>query len=215
MNPYESLQNLMDQVPALVQPLIVALAGMIPYIEGEGSAALGVLAGVNPVVAAIAGAAGNILIVTVIVLFGDRLRSMVTARRRLAAARRSGAEAPAERVEAMAGAAAAPDAAGAGSTSGDSGSAVHGSAPAGADGAAASTKRSKGRERLLRWVVRFGVPGASLIGPLALPTHLTAATLVAAGVRRNWVLLWQVIAILLWTTAITLAATGVLSVLVG
>ena len=64
-------------------------------------------------------------------------------------------------------------------------------------------------------MVRFGVPGASLIGPLALPTHLTAATLVATGVRRNWVLLWQVVAIVLWTTIITLAATGVLSVLVG
>ena len=207
MNPYESLQNLMDQVPALVQPLIVALAGMVPYIEGEGSAALGVIAGVNPVVAAIAGAAGNILIVTVIVLFGDRLRSMITARRRLSAARRTGSVALEPRVEAMAG--------GPSARSGSAGTAGPADFPDPTAGDATPTKRSKGRERLLRWVVRFGVPGASLIGPLALPTHLTAATLVATGVRRNWVLLWQIIAILMWTTLVTLAATGVLSVLVG
>jgi hypothetical protein len=63
--------------------------------------------------------------------------------------------------------------------------------------------------------VRFGVPGASLIGPLALPTQLTAAMLVASGVQRNWVILWQIIAILLWTTAVTLAATGIISLIVG
>ena len=209
MNPYESLQNLMDQVPALVQPLIVALAGMVPYVEGEGSAALGLIAGVNPVVAAIAGAAGNILVVTVIVHFGDRLRSLITARRRAASARRAEVEAPAEPVAGMAGGAAAP-----GTASGESGAALPADGTHAA-GASVPAKRSKGRERLLRWVVRFGVPGASLIGPLALPTHLTAATLVATGVRRNWVLLWQVAAILLWTTLVTLAATGVLSVLVG
>lgn len=194
MNPYEGLQNLVDQVPALVQPLVVALAGMVPYIEGEGSAALGVLAGINPVVAAVAGAAGNILAVFVVVHFGDRIRSAIIGRRaRTAQARAT--------TPAMAG-----------------GPSVDGLP---ADGEMLSSddvpakKPSKGRERLLRWVVRFGVPGASLIGPLALPTHLTAATLVATGVRRNWVLLWQVIAVVLWTTLITLAATGVLSVLTG
>jgi hypothetical protein len=195
MNPYEGLQELVGQVPPLLQPLIVALAGMVPYIEGEGSAALGILAGINPVVAAVAGASGNILIVFVIIHFGDRLRSAIVARRARKASVGS-------RVEVFAG---APS--------------VGGGVDL-VDGAeqqppAPGKKSSKGRERLLRWVVRFGVPGASLIGPLALPTHLTAATLVASGVRRNWVLLWQVIAIVLWTTLITLAATGILAVITG
>lgn len=193
MNPYEGLQNLVDQVPALVQPFIVALAGMVPYIEGEGSAALGVIAGIHPVVAAVAGATGNILIVFVIVHFGARIRTAVAGRRSRKAAIGSRVEvlsgAPAAGAEADTTTAAAPE--------------------------AIAEKPSKGREKLLRWVVRFGVPGASLIGPLALPTHLTAATLVATGVSRNWVLLWQVIAIILWTTVVTLAATGVLTVLTG
>ncbi|MGI5149451.1 hypothetical protein ACQEVC_24395 [Plantactinospora sp. CA-294935] len=59
--------------------------------------------------------------------------------------------------------------------------------------------------------MRFGVPGASLLGPLALPTQLTAATLIASGVSKSWVILWQVIAIVLWTTLLTLAATGFLT----
>ncbi|MGO1975265.1 MAG: hypothetical protein ACTH2Q_20090 [Propionibacteriaceae bacterium] len=195
MNPYEGLQNLVDQVHPILQPFIVALAGMIPYVEGEGSAALGVIAGINPVIAGVAGATGNILAVFVVVHFGDRIRSAVKARR----ARKAAVD---SRVDVLAGAPAGTSAAdGPEATDETEG---HGGA-----------KKSKGRGKLMRWVVRFGVPGASLIGPLALPTHLTAATLVAAGVRRNWVLLWQVIAILLWTTAVTVAATGILTALTG
>ena len=59
---------------------------------------------------------------------------------------------------------------------------------------------SKGRLRFKRWLVRFGVPGASILGPLAIPTQFTAAILVAGGTPRGWVLLWQGIAIALWTT---------------
>lgn len=76
-----------------------------------------------------------------------------------------------------------------------------------------ATEESKGRQRLRRFVVRFGVPGASLLGPLALPTQLTAATLVASGVDKTWVMLWQIIAIVLWTTLVTLVATRVLALL--
>lgn len=164
-NPYEWLQDLVAQVPELLQPFIVALAGAIPYIEGEGSAGLGVIAGINPVVAAVAGATGNIISVVLVVLLSSRARSATLARRE----RRAGEQGE----------------------------------PTG--------RQSKGHKRLRRWLVRFGVPGTSLIGPLALPTQLTAATLVASGVSKSWVILWQVIAIVLWTTLITLAATGVLT----
>jgi hypothetical protein len=85
----------------------------------------------------------------------------------------------------------------------------------GTEADATGKPESKGRTRLRRWIVKFGVPGASLIGPLALPTQLTAATLAAMGVNKGWVILWQVIAIVLWTGAVTLVATGVLSFLVG
>ena len=198
MNPYEGIQNLVDQVPALVQPIIVAVAGMIPYIEGEGSAALGTLGGVNPIVAGVAGAVGNILIVTIIVYFGDRIRSSIMTRR--AAKQAAARESELVTVGASGGSGASQPLESPETDDADDGKA---------------RKKAEQREKLMRWVTRFGVPGASLAGPLVLPTHLTAATLVAAGVRRNWVLLWQVIAIVLWTTAVTLVAAGVVSVFTG
>jgi len=65
---------------------------------------------------------------------------------------------------------------------------------------------SKGRQRFKKWLVRFGVPGASILGPLAIPTQFTSAMLVAGGTPRMWVLLWQAVAIVLWTTTATVSA---------
>ena len=80
-NPYEWLQNSIDQLPEFLQPLLVMLAGAIPYIEGEGAAGLGILAGINPIVAALAGAAGNILCVIGVVFLGARMREGVVSRK--------------------------------------------------------------------------------------------------------------------------------------
>jgi hypothetical protein len=165
-----TFQDLAAQVPEVLQPFVVALAGAVPFAEGEGSAVIGILAGLNPVVAAVAGAAGNFLCVLVVVLVTSRARAAVVDRR------------------------------------------------AGGPGGVAVTDRpappeSKGKQRVRAWVIRFGVPGASLLGPLAIPTQITAATLVASGVRRGWVLLWQAVAIAVWTAGVTLIATGVLTFL--
>ncbi len=74
-------QGLVADVPDLVQPLIVALAGAVPFIEGEGAAAIGIIGGIHPVVAALAGAIGNLLCVAVVVLATSRVRTAVTTRR--------------------------------------------------------------------------------------------------------------------------------------
>jgi hypothetical protein len=172
MDPLEEvLQNyreLVAHLPEPLQPFAVLLIGAIPFIEGEGSASWGVVGGINPIVAGVAGAAGNFLAVLGVVTLSSRARTAVIARR--------------ERTS----------------------------------GAPAETKpESKGRQRFRRWVVRFGVPGASIIGPLAIPTHFTSAILVASGTPKRWVLLWQAIAIVLWTTLFTtlswLAVTAVLA----
>ena len=65
-----------------------------------------------------------------------------------------------------------------------------------------------------RFLVRFGVPGASILGPLALPTQITSAMLVSTGVSKQWVLLWQGVAIVLWTALTTLVAAGILAAVV-
>jgi hypothetical protein len=157
-------QELVGQVPDVLQPLIIALAGAVPFIEGEGATAIAAIGGLHPVVGGLAAAMGNFLCVTVVVLLGARARRAVVARVAHAAAE----------------------------------------APAGTEPTA--KPRSKGRERLNRWLVRFGVPGASLLAPLALPTHFTAATLVGAGIPARRVLFWQAMAILLWTTLVTVSA---------
>lgn len=77
-----TLQDLVGQVPALVQPLIVAVAGAIPFIEGEGGAAIGILGGIPPVVAAIAAMAGNFLTVAGLVLLRSGAHDAVVSRRR-------------------------------------------------------------------------------------------------------------------------------------
>lgn len=206
-NPYEWLQRFIEQVPDLLQPLIIAAAAAIPYVEGEGAAALGIIAGINPVVAAIAAALGNFLCVLGVVVLGSGIRERVVARR----AGRTGSGL------AEGAAVAAPL-----RRSSDGGM----SDPGALEPAAVSllehpedatnakqTRREKGRARLRRWMVRFGVPGTSILAPLALPTMLTAAFFVGAGVPKRWVILWQGVAITLWTGAVAIAATGVVAFL--
>lgn len=145
-NPYEGMQEWVQQLPEIVQPLGVAVAAMIPYIEGEGAAGIGIILGINPLVAAIAAMIGNFLSVLAVVVVSSGVREKVMAHR--------GAD-------------------------GGSANPEHG---------APSARRAKGQRRLQGWLSRFGVPGASLLAPLALPTQLTAAFFAASGVRKEWVL---------------------------
>lgn len=165
-DPVRTFQDLVDQVPEIVQPMVVVLGGAVPFFEGEGAAAVGIIGGIHPAVAGIAAAAGNFLSVLAVVLLGSRVRTAAMA------GRAPRADLPAE-------------------------------------------PESKGRRRFRRWLVRFGVPGASILGPLAIPTQFTSAMLVAAGTPRGRVLLWQAVAIALWTTVATVVAWGVLTAVAG
>lgn len=82
MNLIETFQNFVAQVPELVQPLIVALAGAIPFIEGEGAVSIGIIGGIHPVVAAIAAIVGNFLCVAVLVIASSGARTAIVNRSR-------------------------------------------------------------------------------------------------------------------------------------
>lgn len=153
-----ALQDFVSQAPEWLAPGAVALAGAVPFVEGEGSAALGVIAGVHPLVAAVAGIIGNLVCVIVVVLVSSRVRTAVTTRP----------------------GAVRPD---------------------------ASPRRAK----FERAYHRYGTPGVSLLGPLLLPTQFTAAALTATGVPPARVIAWQAVAIVLWTTLLTLVVTGIIS----
>lgn len=179
MNLIEIFQNLVAQVPELVQPFIVALAGAVPFIEGEGAATIGILGGIHPLIAAIAGIIGNFLCVALLVIAGSSARTAVVNRRRAKAT--VGADG---RV--------VPDA-------------VADSVPVEEESARKVARKQKFQSAL----DRYGVPGVSLLGPLLLPTQFTATMLAAIGVGRARILFWQGLAIVGWTTALSLLASGI------
>jgi len=166
MNLIDNFQNLVAQVPDLIQPLIVALAAAVPFIEGEGAAAIGIIGGIHPVITALAGIAGNFLCVALVVLIGAGARQAVVSR---------------------------------------VGARGEGQVPE--DGSRSSARR----EKFARAFARYGVPGVSLLGPLLIPTQFTAAMLAASGIGKARILIWQLIAIIGWTTVITLILTGVIA----
>ncbi|KQS17990.1 hypothetical protein [Frigoribacterium sp. Leaf186] len=172
-------QELVAQMPEILQPLIVALAGAVPFIEGEGAAAIGIIGGLHPAVAITAGAIGNFLCVVVLVTTSSRARSAVVSRRRRAEANRREAAVgvPAE-----------------GGTEPDT---LEPTAEVDERG-----KKSARRKKFQNALVRYGVPGVSLLGPLLLPTQFTATMLASSGVSKARVLFWQGLAIAGWSTLI-------------
>ncbi|MDQ0643588.1 small multidrug efflux protein [Microbacterium murale] len=174
MNLIETFQNLVAQVPELVQPLIVALAGAVPFIEGEGAATIGIIGGIHPVIAAVAAIAGNFLCVLVLVLLSSGARNAVVTRNQERKARLAAADGTAGGVTVV---------------------------EAEVDG---ESSRSAARKAKFRNALdRYGVPGVSLLGPLLLPTQFTATMLAATGVSKARVLFWQAIAIIGWTTILS------------
>lgn len=174
MTLFDTFQDLVAQVPDIVQPLIVAAAGAVPFIEGEGAATIGIIGGIHPAVAAAAAIVGNFVCVVVLVLLAARTRTAVVTHvqaRRLAAA-------------------------------------------GGGDIAEVSTPEPAGdrmtarRAKFQRALERYGVPGVSLLGPLLLPTQFTATMLAGVGVSTARILFWQGVAIVGWTTLLTVVVSG-------
>ena len=171
-------QDLVAQVPEFLQPFIVALAGAVPFVEGEGATVIGIIGGLNPVVAVAAAAVGNFLCVLVLVTLSSGARSAIVNRRRVAAnaddsvlawsGTRPGAT-PDETIAAM------------------------------DEDYAASDSKSARMVKFQRALDKYGVPGVSLLGPLLLPTQFTSTMLAASGVGKTRVLFWQAIAILAWS----------------
>lgn len=173
MNLIETFQDLIARVPELLQPLIVSLAGAVPFVEGEGAVSIGVIGGIHPVVAAVAAIVGNFLCVALLVLFGSGARQAIVTRRSEARA-----------VAAVGGSSATHVAV------------LEREAP------------SPRKQKFMRALDRYGVPGVSLLGPLLLPTQFTATMLAAMGVRKARILFWQGLAIVGWTTIVAVIVGG-------
>lgn len=80
MSLFDTFQDLVAHVPDLVQPLMVAAAGAIPFLEGEGAATIGIIAGIHPVVAVVSAVVGNFVCVAAVVFLGSGARRAVVSR---------------------------------------------------------------------------------------------------------------------------------------
>ncbi|RUR03148.1 small multidrug efflux protein [Labedella endophytica] len=183
MNLIDTFQDLVAQVPEFLQPLIVVLAGAVPFIEGEGATTIGIIGGIHPIVAAIAAIIGNFACVALLVLLGSGARDAVVSRRRAQLKAR-------ESVVVGGGSESAVDP-------------IDASVPV--------EETTPRKAKFQRAFERYGVPGVSLLGPLLLPTQFTATMLAAAGVTKARILLWQGIAIVAWTTAFTILISSVVN----
>lgn len=158
-------------LPEALQGVGVFLVSFIPFVEGEGAAIIGVLAGISPWLAVPVGIVGNFLVVALLVYAAHGARGALMGRR---AARR-----------------------------GDR-------APATADGG--WTPESAGRALLRERFERWGVPGLSLIGPwVFVPGHVAAPAMVSFGANRDYVMVWQTVAIVLYTAVGGLLTHGILT----
>ncbi len=74
------------------------------------------------------------------------------------------------------------------------------------DASEPSPRRAKLKERF----DRYGVAGVALLGPLALPSQITAAATVSFGATRGAVVFWHAVAIVLWGVGVgVLVSLGV------
>lgn len=76
----DALQNFTASLPEFFQWFGVLLISAIPFVESYFGAAVGVLAGVGPVVAVAAAIAGNIISMLICVLSSHEVRTRVQAR---------------------------------------------------------------------------------------------------------------------------------------
>ena len=70
----ESLQEWTAGLPEVLQWLGVIAVSAIPFVESYLGSVIGVVAGLNPVVAVVAAIVGNVISMAIVVLSADRLR---------------------------------------------------------------------------------------------------------------------------------------------
>lgn len=74
---FESLQNFTTSLPEFFQWFGVLLISAIPFVESYFGSAIGVVAGINPVVAVLAAIVGNTISMLIFVLSSHGVRSKV------------------------------------------------------------------------------------------------------------------------------------------
>jgi hypothetical protein len=74
---FDVLRDFTSSLPELLQWIGVMLAAAIPFVESYFGSVIGILAGINPVIAIVAAILGNVISMLVFVLTAHRVRSRV------------------------------------------------------------------------------------------------------------------------------------------
>lgn len=72
-------------------------------------------------------------------------------------------------------------------------------------------KRTEKQQSVAKWMDRLGVPGASLIASLIVPSMLVGPVLVGLGARKVTVMVWMTVAVLVWAFLTLLLGEGLLT----
>lgn len=75
--------------------------------------------------------------------------------------------------------------------------------------------QTKRRAKAQRLFDKFGVPGVSLLGPLALPSQFTAPLMVSFGANRHLVMIWMFVSVVIWGVGFALLGIGFLQLISG
>lgn len=78
-----------------------------------------------------------------------------------------------------------------------------------------SEHQQKRRAKAQRLFDKFGVPGVSLLGPLALPSQFTAPLMVSFGANRRAVMIWMFVSVVIWGLGFVLLGIGFLNLIAG
>ncbi|RRO80861.1 hypothetical protein CXF47_07355 [Corynebacterium bovis] len=191
----ESLQSWVHGLPVVLQVLAVFVIGVVPVLEGDVAAAVGIVAGVSWPATFLAGTAGTVLATVGGVALGGRVDGGLRARRR----RRDR-----ERLPAAADGTAAPTGQDPGPVRTPDGTAL----PVGGRGRDRS--REERRRALLDRVARWGLPAAMILGGVVSPVAINAFLLASAGMNRRALRLWGVVSAVVNTALAVAATTGLL-----
>ncbi|WP_243728886.1 small multi-drug export protein [Nesterenkonia sphaerica] len=69
------------------------------------------------------------------------------------------------------------------------------------------------RAKAKRLFDKFGIPGVSLLGPLALPSQFTAPLMVSFGANRTLVMAWMFVSVTVWGAGFALLGVGLLDLI--
>lgn len=167
----------------LISYLLVFILAAVPLFELIAVIPIAIIGGLSPIPVAILGFLGNLLTVLLLILFVDKIKIWMKARKRKKIPVREG-----ERVEAL------------------NGKGIMTQESVEIDSEVESKKEKRARSIF----DKYGLPGLTILGPLLVGSHISALMSMSFGSSRKLVTGWMIASLLLWTVVFTvLAGSGI------